>query len=234
MSKYCKLGMASLLLASSVASAYQPAQGWYAGLMAGVSYAPSTSFNIPDPFVLAFPEFTSIPANLSYNTLANGGVQLGYRCDKFRIEGELNYNSNSYNRLRIGYFTIGSSNNVQGLNLSGRTNMFSGFINGYFDMYDEENLDVTWVPYVGLGVGYARLQSTVDFYIHNTQLNFLTMKNSTNAPIGQAILGINYFFSDRMSVGTDLRYMSTRTIRGLDSRFTLGTWNFLFNYSFDN
>ncbi|MGQ3890660.1 outer membrane protein [Legionella sp. CNM-4043-24] len=234
MNIYSKLGLTGLMLASGIASAYQPAQGWYAGLMGGFSYAPSTSFSISNPFVAFFPEFASIPAKLSYNVGGNAGAQLGYRCDKFRVEGELNYNFNSYDRLRIGYFTIGSSHNVQGLNLSGHSNMYAGFINGFFDIYDEENMDTTWVPYVGLGIGYARVQNSIDFFIHNYQLNFLTAKASSNEPIGQAILGLNYFLSDNTSLGWDFRYMSTRKLDYLNSRFEVVTGNLVFNYSFDN
>lgn len=229
-----KIGLAAgLVLASSASMAVIPASGWYAGLMVGGSYAPSTNFNIPDPFVAYFPAYASIPAKLSYNILANGGLQVGFRCENFRVEGELNFNSNSYDRLRIGYYTIGSSHNVQGLNLSGHTSLYSGFINGFYDFFNEENTDTTWVPYLGLGVGYARVQSTVDFFYQNTQLNFLTFKSNNNAPIGQAIAGLSYFLNDEWSMSGDVRYMSTRNIRQLDSRFSLVTLNFLVNYAFD-
>ena len=234
MNIYSKLGLTGLMLASGIASAYQPAQGWYAGLMGGFSYAPSTTFSLNDPFIARYPRFANVTAKLNYNVGGNGGVQLGYRCDKFRVEGELNYNFNSYNRLRIGNYTIGSSHNVQGLNLSGNSNMYAGFINGFFDIYDEEDVGTTWVPYVGLGIGYARVQNTADFFVQYRQVNFLTAKASSNEPIGQAILGLNYFFSDNMSLGWDFRYMSTRKLDYLNSRFEVVTGNLVFNYSFDN
>lgn len=244
MTIFSKIGLTSLMLASGVASAYQPAMGWYAGLMGGVSYAPGINFTVLNPLAVYFPpasNFTSLPVKLTYNVLGNGGVQVGYRCDKFRVEGELNFNTNSYNKLQVGPFTIGSNSNIQGLYLNGHNNLYAGFINGFFDIYDEENTDTTWVPYVGLGIGYARVQSSIDFYANFTNIpnpirnrQIFTAKASTSAPIGQAILGINYFFSDELSIGTDLRYMSTRNIRLLDSRYSVGTWNLVLNYSFDN
>lgn len=228
-----KISLTGLMLASSAAFAVQPAMGWYAGLMLGASYPNGVNFTLNNPFVQFFPEFQNIPASLSYNLGINGGAQAGYRCDKFRFEGELNYSYSSWDRLRLGYFRIGHNNNVKGLNLNGKTGMFSGFFNVYYDIFDEENTDVTFVPYLGLGLGYAGIGSSVDFYLHNTQLNFLTVKQTNNAPIGQAMLGLNYFFTDNSSLGTDFRYMSTRNIKIIDSRYSMWTWNLIYNYSFD-
>jgi opacity protein-like surface antigen len=229
-----KLALTGFLLSSSMSYAYTPVMGWYGGLMLGASFAQSLKFNVPNPLHPYLPSPTSFPGSLTYNVRGNGGGQIGYRCDQFRLEAEVNINSNSYNKLGVGGLRIGSSHNVKGLNIKGGTSVLSGFINGFFDFYNEENLNTTIVPYVGLGIGYAGVRNSIDFYINNRQINFLTAKATNNGPIGQVIGGINYFFSDELSVGTDVRYLSTRNIPRINSRFSVVQWNLLFNYSFNS
>ncbi|MDP1604815.1 MAG: outer membrane beta-barrel protein [Legionella sp.] len=240
-----KCGIAGLMFASSGVFAAEPAMGWYAGIFAGPSFAPSRKFDIYSPF------FTTTPllGKLSYGVLANGGGQLGYRCNKFRFEGELVYNANNFDELTVNGFTITNNQERPGLSIRGKTSFTAGLFNAYYEFYDEDYSETQFVPYIGLGVGYAHIRNTLDFYYYSPYyyinravlINRNRNSESTNSAIGQAIIGINYFFNDSISLGTDFRYMSTGSIGTLDSRITsrntsrvqVGTWNFLLNFSFD-
>jgi opacity protein-like surface antigen len=234
MNFFSKGSIAGLVLASGVVFAAEPAEGWYAGFFAGPSYAPSVNFNINNPF-----STNPLWGKLTYDVLANGGGQVGYRCYKFRYEGELVFNTNNFDSLSINNFTIGNNQGARGLSIKGSTSLLAGLFNAYYEFYDEDYSETKFVPYVGLGIGYAYVRNKLDFYYNSPQFNRVFLLNSNNnsesssAAIGQGILGLSYFFNDNVSLGTDLRYMSTRKITRFDSRVEAVTWNFLMNFSFD-
>lgn len=235
MKRLSKLVAASLLLASSTAFAVEPAEGWYAGFMAGASYAPSTNYTFYPPFSPTFTPFITTPVvtKLSYHVLANGAGQVGFRCNKFRYEGELVFNTNNYNKLNIGGLTIDDKPGIFGLKMEGNTSMVAGIFNVFYEFYDEDYSATKWVPYIGAGLGYAYVRNKLDFYLDGVRLNLPDNSRSNSAPIGQAIAGISYFFNDNISLGTDLRYMGTRKFGTYDARVTVATWNLLMNFSFD-
>lgn len=221
-----KLGITSLMLASSSLMAAEPAMGWYAGFMLGPSIASSNDITIynPPPSLGFFP-FTG---NLSYNVLGNFGAQLGYRCNKFRYEGELVFNRNNLKEFTVNGITLDSNSEDR---IKGNTTTGAALFNAFYEFYDEDNPDTAFVPYIGLGIGYAHVKNSLTF----TRRSGLEYKNdaSGNAAVGQAILGFSYFFSDNVSLGTDLRYLKSQTINDFNSSISVGSWNFLMNFSFD-
>ena len=225
-----KLGITSLMLASSSLMAAEPAMGWYAGFMLGPSIASSNDITIQNPpFFLGF---SPIVADISYSVLGNFGAQLGYRCNKFRYEGELLFNRNNLKDITVNGVTL---NNNSGVDVNGNTTTGAAFFNAYYEFYDEDNPDTAFVPYFGLGIGYAHVKNSITFTtpgLLNTGIKF-TNSASGNAAIGQAILGFSYFFNDNVSLGSDLRYMKSQTINDFNSSISVGSWNFLMNFSFD-
>lgn len=227
MNRYAQLGLASLILASNIVSAAEPAPGWYAGLMFGASKAPSTGFTLSPPF-LPFP----VNGKVTYDIGGDGGLQVGYRCNYFRFEGQLFYNYNGYDTLTVGGITIKDNNKTTGFIMNGHTSFYAGFFNAYYEMY-EEGTDPNWVPYIGLGIGYTQIQNQLKFFYNNVTLNRSHNTRNTSAPIGQAILGLNYFFSDEFSTGIDLRYMTTNKVTSSNDRISAGSVNLVLNYTFD-
>lgn len=237
--KFTKSSLIGFMLASSSVFAVEPAMGWYAGFMLGASYAPSQDFTIYNTPFFQGPRV----ANVSYNILGNFGGQFGYRCNKFRYEAELVYNRNKIKDITVGGFTLNNDptavlfpagGNIR-TRIKGNTSLAAAFFNAYYEFYDEDYAETSFVPYVGLGLGYANVKNNASFEtwidpIHTHYRNSV----SGNAPIGQAILGINYFFSDNVSLGTDFRYMKSKNINAFDSSVSIGTWNILvMNFSFD-
>lgn len=240
-----KLGIAGLILASGVAFAAEPEQGWYVGLLGNVNYAPNVKFTFTNPF-------TSVrtQGNLKYGIGGGGGLQLGYRCGYFRYEGELIYETNGYDtisanppfaRLAAIQTDIRKKRKSRNplLSLDGKTSLFGGLVNAYYEFY-EDGTAPDWVPYVGLGIGYAAIQNSLHIYCTNPALgcnttSINTKRNSANdsSVLAQAIAGINYMFSETTSLGTDLRYMTTKKIEPYEHRYSNGSLNFVLNYSFD-
>lgn len=231
MNFFSKAGITGLMFVSTAVFAVEPAEGWYAGFMLGPSYAPNIDRNISisNPFIT-----TTLPGSISYNILGNIGAQLGFRCNKFRYEGELNYNYNTFDKLKLGGFELTTDRNLIGLNMKGHTDVSSALFNAYYEFYDEEYSATKFVPYVGLGIGYAHVSSNLSLYYNGIELNRAERSRSANAPVAQGILGISYFFTDTISLGTDLRYLSTNNIKTFnDSRVSFASWNLVMNFSFD-
>ncbi|ARG97130.1 outer membrane protein [Legionella micdadei] len=264
MKRSSQFALTSLFLANSVFAA-TPSEGWYWGLMGGLSYTPSIDITGPNPvpFIAInnqinpnptpvvtngvntyvtglsnyyFPGFTSMNGSLQYGVGGDFGIQLGYRICNFRAEGELLFNYAPLSMVKIGGVSIKKHVTLTDpLRLSGQSVVGAGLINGYYDFYDEEN-DPTWVPYLGLGIGYAYVRNTITFTVPYLFKNLysVTVKGNESAPIGQAILGISYFASDDLSIGLDYRYITTRTISSINSRIQTNTLNLNFNYYFSD
>uniref|UniRef100_UPI0003756C0F outer membrane protein n=1 Tax=Legionella tunisiensis TaxID=1034944 RepID=UPI0003756C0F len=177
------------------------------------------------------------------------GGQIGYRICYFRVEGELFYDYNPITRLTVGGLTFKRhftplplpplGFGTPGIKIKGNTSFGGAMINGYYDIYDEDD-DPSFVPYIGLGVGYAHISSALNFYgiaqpaptQPSTEFFITGGKASSSTPVGQIILGLSYFYSDQTSFGLDYRYMTTRTISAFDTRFQVHTLNLFFNYTF--
>lgn len=252
--RYLSIAGLGLVLTSFSTYAVIPANGWYAGLFAGVSYKPGVRprFITTNP-LNGFPIY-NYNGSLSYNGGGIGGGQIGYRLCNFRLEGELAYNYSPYQKLQYNNITIKRHystlyapivpilNNkyyIDNVRLSGHTSFGAGFINLYYDIFDEDD-DPTWIPYLGLGVGYATLQNSLTIetlstatapVLPSTQTNHI-FKTNTNSVIGQAIIGLSYYYSDELFFGLDYRYLSTNTIPKFQTRAQVHTLNLGFNYTF--
>lgn len=206
--------------------------------------------NTTTNYVSGLPVVNTMNPSLSYpvttfTNLTNGSVeykvggnfagQLGYRICNFRVEGELLFNYAPLSMVKIGGSSIKRHVTLTNpFRISGQTVLGAGLINGYYDFYDEE-YDPTWVPYLGLGIGYASVRDSVTFslpFLYTTNFS-VNVKDTSRSAIGQAILGISYFASDDLSIGLDYRYIRTKkSSSNLDTSFQTNTFNLNFNYYF--
>lgn len=237
-----KLGLASLLLVNTQAFALNPVQGWYAGLILGVSYAPTTTVIPTKSLETPIGTFEPQVATLSYGVLGGVGGQVGYRCNHFRVEGELLYNNNPYDVLTIGNIKINSPSSSSTLRLQGAANSGFFLVNGFYDLYTPNQDNVSQVvPYVGLGAGYSYVQNNITLFYNDTELFRTNLKSTFSRPAGQAIVGLSYFMDDFTTFGLDVRYLQTTSItdsnrprtNGFDTTFKLYSINLLFNGAFD-
>ncbi len=204
-----------------------PLEGWYAGLIVGPTKAFDLNFNLTNPF-------TGFPASgkLIYGTGVNGGGQIGYRYDKFRSEAEIIFNQNNFNTVQVGNLSLTSTNSNSPATASflGHTSFIVGMFNTYYEFY-KEDVEVKFVPYVGLGIGYAQVSNSVQLFYAQHQV--FERNDTAYAPMGQAIVGLSYFFNDIRSLSVDYRYMTTPKHEALNSSISIQTINFSVNFSFD-
>ncbi len=250
-------GLLALLLAASPAFAVNPVQGWYGGIQLGVNYTPSTQYTFPTTFdrPVNFPDVQispyfdlinlEVPAGttlkLYYATMGQIAGQVGYRCNKFRVEGQLGYNNSPYNSLKINNVTLNINDQTiitrRGNNYTfdGATNTMYGMLNGYYDFIPSEP-DANFAPYIGAGVGYAYLQNIFNISVTDTSLNNYDLKvtRSISTPAVQGIVGASYFMDDFTAFGLDFRYFVTTTkSQILNANAQILSVNLTFNGAFN-
>jgi opacity protein-like surface antigen len=234
------LSLVTTLLYNNVAHSFVPEGGVYLGLMGGVSHASSVDINFLDPFPINFQD----RGRLTYDIGGNGGGQLGYRFSNWRMELEAKYNVNKYDRLQGRFIQFESRRTSTRASFEGQTNVFSLFLNGYYDFFFEDP-DFYVVPYVGLGVGYARVQNRIDFFLGNRSCPIFgfcddaSRRFTDNRVAVQGILGLSYYVDDYWAIGLDYRYIgignvsrNSNNTTDNNSRLHLNTLNLNFNYFF--
>jgi len=247
MRKHALLIGIACLAANSASLAFNPVQGWYAGGIGLVSYAPSLTFD-----VATNQNSTTVQGEIDYRVGGGGGGLIGYRCAPWRLEGEVVFNINTYSRLTVGGVEIkrlNDSNQTSALTLKGETYYIAGMINAYYDLYQVQfSRDSQIVPYVGIGAGYAELENEIKFYnqgvlvsspttvtINGTTLIVSsTSKESSSEAALQFIIGAQYFADDFTSVGIDYRYFTTGKLTNSNERFVVHTANLTLNFAFDS
>ncbi|MBA3536204.1 MAG: outer membrane beta-barrel protein [Tatlockia sp.] len=183
--------------------------------------------------------------SLNHTIGGNFAGQVGFRICNFRIEGELLVNYAPLTEVTIGGLTLRKKRGL--LRTRGQTIMGAGLLNAYYDFYDEED-DPTWVPYIGLGIGYSAMQSKVNITSVNPSslcpnlftpfaciprsAFSLTLSSNSSSPVGQGILGISYYTSDNFAVGVDYRYLTTSKISDFGGRVSMSSLNLNLNYWF--
>ncbi|AHE67483.1 outer membrane protein [Legionella oakridgensis] len=240
MKQSLKMSLAILMLSNNPVHAFNPINGWYAGIVLGGSYAPggTLTFNLPNTPTTGSCSVgascsTSTTGSFSYDGYGNIGGQIGIRLSHFRAELEPVVNYNPYQNITVNGITYTSPSQSEGLRLKGDTTTVGVLINGYYDFYTAGGAS-SFVPYIGAGVGYAYVQNDIKFYCNNQPITCTSLSESTSSPIGQGIIGAAYYLDDFTSFGLDYRYITTGKINSIiDSRVQVHTINFSFNGIFN-
>lgn len=136
----------------------------------------------------------------------------------------------------VNYYQIG--NNNRNFLYREKQLFFSGFVNLLYDFYSE-NSDVSFVPYIGIGIGAMHLSNTLSVFFQDFTLSpyeySATFKTANfSSAMGQGIIGATYLLDDFSNIGLDFRYMVTRPLTQFaDNRLSIYTLNLVFNYTFD-
>lgn len=248
-----KLGLVLGISLATNAFCADPAQGFYLGLQGVISHAPSLTGSL---FINQL-----YPAEITMEPVGGGaGASIGYRINWFRIETEVLFNINNYDKLTVGSCTLISPNVVgfegtcpvfvvaNGLGFKGNTMGFYGLINAFFDLYPaSESNDL--VPFVGFGIGGAYLRANPviqnNKYFANgytpTKIS-ATVTNTTAA--GQGVIGLSYYIDDFTTIGFDYRYLTTFNINqnnntnntnssNFSNQYAIQTLNFTATFAFD-
>ncbi|MCP0913606.1 MULTISPECIES: outer membrane protein [Legionella] len=235
-----KICAASLLLFNTSLFAANPIPGIYLGIFIGGSYAPSTDITFLAPTNLTSsclpPTSTSsgcgttTTGELTYSGFGAIGGQIGYRIDQFRIEVEPMVNYNPYQKITVGTTRYNSPKSSTGLRLKGSTTTGAIMLNGYYDFYTPGSSS-DFAPYLGAGIGYARVNNSMRFYYNNETLQYTKIVENNSSPAAQGIIGAAYFLDDYTWFGLDYRYLTTKTIDILNSRVQIHSINLSFNGS---
>ncbi|MGL5741691.1 MAG: outer membrane protein [Legionella sp.] len=176
------------LLASSIASAATPVNGWYASAFGGYAYLSSNvSKDVLGLFELS---------HTSYRSGFNAGARLGYQSNPIRYELEY-----TYVQANTKHFQI---NHISQTSVSGKAFANLGMVNLYYDFAD--TILPTISPFLGLGIGAA--QSKVN--LESTGQFFGTSFEATAYSFAyQGTAGLTYNFAENFALNASYRYLRT-------------------------
>lgn len=179
------LGFTTVASAASFeAPAQQPAVSpWYVSGLGGGVFAEKLKVKNPDP--------TIGTTTLDFKNGYNGGLAVGYKDGNYRYEGELLY-MQSKKKTFMG--------NTPDENATGRNKVYAAMANLYYDITNS-----TIYPYVGAGVGVARVKTHIEDGGNDPQ----PLNASSTEFAYQGIAGIGAKVSDNVNLFVDYRYFGT-------------------------
>src|SRR5580704_9615639 len=192
--------VSNLIISSTTFAIGNPVQGFYGGLLAGISHGPTSNQLAITPHIIGTVSYSQVGAG--------GGGVLGYKLANFRAEAELIYNRISTGPLRVNTAINGNSysctlqnSNIltptgtcppgveaSALGYQGSSAVTYGFFNLYYDIftpYSHTNL----IPYIGVGIGEGYIRNFSNF-VNTDTLNSHGSNVSYSAAAVQGILGL--------------------------------------------
>lgn len=256
-----KLVLLSVLIPTTAMAISEPVEGFYGGLLAGISHGPgSNGVTFVEQSILDRTVFNVYTGKVTYSSAgAGGGAVLGYKLNHFRLEGEILYNRFSTGPLLVNDCSLqnididtptGICNadfQAKKLGYSGSSAATYGLVNLYVDFFTPHS-ETNLVPYLGLGIGKVQIRDFSSF-VNTTvnpqftyQLGDMVSHGSnitvtTNAV--QGILGVSYFMDDFTWAGMDLRYTTTNALSQVSDstsarkKYALTALMFNINFAFD-
>lgn len=205
-----KLLFSSAILASSIATAATPIDGLYANAFGGYAYLPDNINKMHNGL---------FRSHSAYNNGYNAGGSLGYKSAPLRYEGELTYIRANLHQFKVnGYRQRG----VTGLNQTGLA-----MANIYYDFPD---MVPCIEPFLGLGIGYAYVDST---YRSKGPFGSTHFEDADSAFAYQGIAGLTYNFAEAWALTVSYRYVATDKIHEFGKIFQANLANAGVTYRFD-
>jgi len=255
--KLTKLTAALILSQAVSTSAFavtSPVYGWYVGLGGGVSYTPNITINhvtlsctSADPACLAL---QNNKVKLDYKLLGNVFGSIGYKQEKYRVEAEIFGTGNKLKNIFIrdpsgNYLKLNNSSaSGDPITFKGQTTLIGVLANGYYDFY-KPGQESNWVPYVGLGIGFGSANTSVNLNCNptnwtnppancNGEIPGAKISSTESTVVGQVAAGASYYMDSYSTIFLDYRFITTGSLRALDTRYQVQTINFGFNFALDN
>lgn len=195
--------ISAALLASAATFAATPISGWYSSVFGGFTY-------MPDNISITTPLFSLNRA--AYDSGYNVGGRVGFKSNPLRYEGEITYIKANIHDLNV--------NNIRRPNASGDTTATLAMANIYYDFPD---MVPSIQPFLGIGLGYGWIQSTLESGGPIRAISFST--GTDNVFTYQATGGFTYNFAENFALDIAYRYVGTETVDRLGKVFqaNLGT-----------
>lgn len=198
------------LLASGLAAAATPIDGWYSSVFGGYSYLPD---NISRTY------YGTTFTHASYTAGYNAGGRFGFQGGPMRYEGEFTYISANANAFR--------ANGIRRFHPSGHSNAALGTANVY---YDFPEMVPCISPFLGGGLGYGWVEGRLNsrrspfaqrFVNHRNALvaHQFSFKGSDSVFAYQATAGLTYNFAENYALNIAYRYVGTTRVDKLGKIF---------------
>lgn len=182
-----KIGFFSVaLLASNIAVALPPIDGWYSSIFGGYSNLPK---NINTIYQSQF--FN----NVGYQPGYHAGGRVGYQNNPMRYESEITYINNDIKQFYANY--------IQQTSVDGQTEDFSAMANVYYDFAE---ILPCIAPFLGAGIGYSWIRTN---FHDNDSPNPIFFHGSNTVFTYQATTGLTYNFFENYALNIAYRYLST-------------------------
>lgn len=180
--------LSASFLATSLAYAATPVDGLYLRLFGGYTYLPNN---------VSITSIDGVRNSTSYVGGYNAGGGFGYQSHPLRYEIEYTYLSAGTDSFSINYI---KQTGVKG---NAFANLFMANI-----YYDCPELIPAIAPYLGIGIGYANLQTT----LNSTGPAGLTYFRATDNEFAyQGTLGLTYNFAENYGAHIGYRYAATNS-----------------------
>ena len=161
--------------------------GFYVGALGVVNFT-ETARPVTD--VPEYPKLSGISADVSHKTGWGAGVLAGYDFGSFRLQGDVVFRRNKFDKI-----------SERGLeyDLSGKVSSYAPMVSALYDISTGSSL----TPYIGAGIGASR-NKIKDNSFNESKWSFAY----------QGIAGVNYDLSANIGLGAEYRYFATgeRTI----------------------
>lgn len=205
--------LSSLLLASGIASAAAPIDGWYSNLLGGFAWYPGNINVIPPEPVLW--------NHVRYHWGYNAGGAIGFKSNPLRYELQYTYTKAQDKTLSI--------NQMPPLRHDGYSQASFGMLNVYYDFPD---MVYAISPYVGAGLGYGYVNTVLGGVDSVGNIHFLKRNGGNFA--WQVTGGLTYNFVENFAVNVDYRYAATTRLRDFGKTFQANFVEAGVTYRFDD
>lgn len=200
----------SALLATGIASAAAPVNGWYLSAFGGYTHL-SSNINTS--------HFGTFHSNVDYTNGYNAGGRLGFQSNPIRYEFEYTYINATAKEFRI--------NHIRQSGVTGNASSNLVMANLY---YDFPEMLTTISPFIGVGIGYSFMQTNLD---SDGPFGATFFKANGNAFTYQGTAGLTYNFSENYAINAAYRYTATSNAGRFGKSFQAQMGNAGIIYRFD-
>lgn len=203
------------MLLSSLTSAATAIDGLYSSVFGGYSYLPDNISRFHRGIFFD---------RAAYHNGYNAGLRFGFQSHPMRYEAEVTYINAKANTFRLRQFFFRP---FPRRHISGQTYAAFGMANVY---YDFPEIVPCIAPYLGIGLGYGWVESTLDVRQFFLQYHF---RGADSAFAYQGTAGLTFNFSENYALNIAYRYIGTTKINQLGKIFQANLASVGVVYRFD-
>ena len=150
--------------------------------------------------------------NIEFDTGLALGAALGYDFNRFRVEGEISYQTNDVDKI-----------GAQGVffDATGDATALSFLINGYYDFVNRS----AFTPYISAGLGFAQVEFN-DLNISGS--GFPGSSEDDTVFAYQIGIGVGYAVTEKVTIDVKYRYFGTEDSEYDTTEAEFASNNFLF------